>query len=185
MADDTVARHKRACDAFAAVADQVQRWDAQSPCTEWDARGVVEHVIGFHEMLVLRPLGVKADRPKDDAPARWKATQTAIIDAISRPGALDEQVDMGGGNMVDLENLVQTLTTDVLVHSWDLAKAGGVDPKLDEELCNLGYERASKSREQFAKSDMFGGEVPVPDDAPVCSKLLGIMGRDPGWTSPA
>ena len=181
---ETVARHERACDAFAAVADQVESWEAQSPCTEWDARGVVEHVIGFHEMLVLRPLGVKADRPKDDAPARWKATQSAIIEAISRPGALDGEVDMGGGNMVGLEGLVQTLTTDVLVHCWDLAKAGGIDPSLDEELCALGYERASKSREQFAKSDMFESEVAVADDAPVCSKLLGIMGRDPDWTPP-
>ena len=30
------------------------RWDRPSPCADWDARGVVEHVIGFHEVLVLR-----------------------------------------------------------------------------------------------------------------------------------
>ncbi len=181
MSDETVARHERACEGFAAVAEKVGTWEVPSPCTEWDARGVVEHVIGFHEVLVLRPLGVKANRPKDDAAARWRATQSAIVEAISRPGALDEEVDMGGGNMVGLRNLVQTLTTDVLVHTWDLAKAAGIDPPLDRELCTLGYERASKSREQFAQSDMFEDEVPVPDDADVCSRLLGIMGRDPDW----
>ena len=185
MADETVTNHERACDAFAEVAAQVQSWDAPSPCTEWDARGVVEHVIGFHEVLVLRPLGVKADRPKEDPVARWKATQAAIIEAISKPGALDEEVDMGGGNKAGLRGLVGTLSTDVLVHSWDLAKAGGVEPKLDTELCTIGYERAEQNREMFAKSDMFGDEVKVPDDADVCSKLLGIMGRDPEWKTPS
>lgn len=39
--------------------------------TEWDARGVLEHVIGFHEvLLLLRPLGIRADRPKNDVPGR-------------------------------------------------------------------------------------------------------------------
>jgi uncharacterized protein (TIGR03086 family) len=185
MADETVTNHQRAFDGFSEVAAQVQSWDAPSPCTEWDARAVVEHVIGFHEVLVLRPLGVKVDRPREDPVARWKATQAGIMEAISKPGVLDEEVDVMGGNKTGLRNLVATLTTDVLVHTWDLAKAGGVDPKLDPELCTLGYERAAQNREQFAKSDMFEDEVKVPDDADVCSKLLGIMGRDPEWTPPA
>ena len=167
------------------MADQVQDWAAPSPCTEWDARAVVEHLIGFHEVLVIRPLGAKANRPKDDPAARWRATQATIIEAIGRDGVLDEDVDVLGGGQTGLRGLVSTLTTDVLVHTWDLARAAGVDPQLDAELCALGYERASKSREQFAKSDMFENEVAVPDDADVCSKLLGIMGRDPEWEPPA
>jgi uncharacterized protein (TIGR03086 family) len=184
MADDTVVRHTRACDGFAAVANSVTSWDAPSPCTEWDARGVVEHVIGFHEILVLRPLGVKANRPREDAAARWRATQEAILEAIGRDGVLDEDVDVLGGGQTGLRNLVTTLTTDMLVHTWDLARADGQDVELDHELCRLGYERAAKSREQFEASDMFGVEVEVADDADVCSKLLGIMGRDPRWEPP-
>ena len=34
-----------------------ERWSAPTPCTEWTARDVVEHVIGFHDFLLLRPLG--------------------------------------------------------------------------------------------------------------------------------
>src|SRR5262249_14411597 len=161
---------------FAAVADNVQRWDAPSPCSEWDARGVVEHVIGFHEILVLRPLGVKVDRPREDPAARWRVTAAGIMDAIGRPGALDGDVDVLGSGTVGLRNLVSTLTTDVLVHTWDLARADGQDLTLDHELCQLGYDRASKSRDQFAASDMFGDEVAVAEHADVCSKLLGIMG---------
>ncbi|MDQ1466873.1 MAG: hypothetical protein QOH10_1288, partial [Actinomycetota bacterium] len=59
--DELVVRHRRACDGFAGVADRVpaERWTAATPCSEWDARALVEHVIGFHEFLLLRPLGVR------------------------------------------------------------------------------------------------------------------------------
>jgi len=35
----------------------------------------------------------------------------------------------------DLSRLLPVLTTDVLVHHLDLARAVGVDPQLDPELC--------------------------------------------------
>lgn len=182
--DEVIERHQRACDGFARVTDQITNWAAPSPCSDWDARAVVEHLIGFHEVLILRPLEVKANRPKDDVPARWRATQAAIIEAISKPGVLDDHTDDAGETKPGLRGLVSVLSTDVLVHTWDLAKSNGVDPQLDTELCTLGYERAAQSRDQFAKSDMFSDEVPVPDDADTCSKLLGIMGRDPEWQPP-
>jgi mycothiol maleylpyruvate isomerase-like protein len=70
--DPLIERHRRACDGFARVADAVpvDRWTSPSPCTEWDARAVVEHVIGFHEILLLGPMGVRAHRPRDDEAAR-------------------------------------------------------------------------------------------------------------------
>jgi uncharacterized protein (TIGR03086 family) len=182
--DQTIERHRRALDGLAAVADRVTDWEAPSPCTEWDARAVVEHVIGFHEILVLRPLGVKVQRPREGPPERLRVTADRIIEGIGKDGALDGDIDVMGGSNTGLRGLVEVLTTDVLVHTWDLAKAGGLDVELDRELCELGYERAAKSRGQFAQSDMFESEVSVPDDADTCSKLLGIMGRDPGWQPP-
>lgn len=49
-----VERHRRALDGFGrAVAAASGRWDAPTPCTDWDAEGVVDHVIGFHQVLLL------------------------------------------------------------------------------------------------------------------------------------
>src|SRR6476619_5722064 len=63
---DPVERHRRACAGFLYVADLVpaDRWDRPTPCSEWDTRALVEHVIGFHEVLLLRPMGVQANRPR-------------------------------------------------------------------------------------------------------------------------
>jgi hypothetical protein len=33
--------------------------------------------------------------------------------------------------------------------------------------------------------EVFGPEVPVPEDAPLQHRLLGFIGRDPDWAPPA
>ena len=67
IADDLGERHLAVCRRFGeTVAAANGKWDRRSPCDAWDARGVLEHVIGFHDVLLLRPLGLKPDRPRHD-----------------------------------------------------------------------------------------------------------------------
>jgi uncharacterized protein (TIGR03086 family) len=148
------------------------RWEAPSPCSEWDARGVVEHVIGFHDVLLLKPLHAKPTRPPDDPIVRWSLTVDALFSALASPTALDEK----------RTSLLGVLTTEVLVHTWDLSKATGRDVTLDFDLCEIGLARAAANRERLAASDMFGASVPVAETASVQDRLLGLFGRDPGWT---
>ena len=119
-------------------------WDNPSPCTEWDARGVVEHVIGFHDVLLLRPTGTKPQRPKDDPVARWDVTGAAIRTAIDRAATQPTSAD--DPSQPDLARLLPMLTTELLLHSWDLARAVGVDPRLDSGLCEASYEMALLQR---------------------------------------
>jgi len=166
---DRVARHERACAGFSRVVDAAGgRWDSPSPCTEWDARGVVEHVIGFHEVLMLRPLSVKAHRPHEGTEARWSATRDAIFTALA------------GDVPDDIRGLLPALTTEVLVHTWDLARAVGGDDRLDAELCEQAWAALPEDR-SLRDSGMFGAAVPVADDAPVQERLVAFYGRDPRW----
>jgi uncharacterized protein (TIGR03086 family) len=171
---DLVEQHRRACDGFTrAVASAAGSWSAPSPCSEWDARGVLEHVIGFQDKMLLEPLGAKPSRPKDDPAARWAVTVEALFAALDKPDALDEK----------MSSMLGVLTTDVLVHTWDLAKATGNDVDLDPELCEIGYERAQQNLDKFAMSEMFASPVEVRDDASIQDKLLGVFGRDPAWSA--
>jgi len=181
--DPLITRHRRACDGFAAVAEAVpaDRWSALSPCTEWDARAVVEHVIGFHEFLLLRPMGLRANRPRDDEAARWRATAAALFDALQEPGALDRKVGLVGGGESTPRTMLAALTIDVLIHTWDLARATGVTVTLDTELTDLAYDAALASRAGRASSDMFAPEVDVAADADTLTKLLALNGRSPTW----
>jgi uncharacterized protein (TIGR03086 family) len=185
MAENLGELHARARAGFSRVVDAVDpaRWDAPSPCTEWDARGVVEHVIGFHEVLLLRPLEVKAHRPRDDEAARWHATDAALSSALAPAGILDTEVDGLGGRGTPVRRLLPALTTDVLVHTWDLARATGVAPNLDEALCDAALATAQAAADTIRTSGMFGSEVHVPRNAPVADRMLAFFGRDPAWTS--
>ena len=128
--DDVAERHLAACRRFGeAVAAGEGKWDRPSPCDAWDARGVLEHVIGFHDVLLLRPLGLKPDRPRDDPRARWRSTYDALTAAL----------ESGRASQLDAYRLMPNLTRDVVVHTWDLARAVGADDRLDPGWCELLY----------------------------------------------
>ncbi len=97
---------------------------------------MLEHVIGFHDVLLLRPLGCKPDRPRDDPRRRWELTVQRLGEAFSREDLFERVLEVPAvGNdpaaHVDARALVPALTRDVLVHTWDLARAVGADDRLD------------------------------------------------------
>jgi uncharacterized protein (TIGR03086 family) len=67
---------------------------------------------------------------------------------------------------------------DVLVHTWDLARATGQDERLDPDEVHDTYERMLPADEMI-RGDQFGPKVPVPDDADEQTKLLAFVGRTP------
>jgi uncharacterized protein (TIGR03086 family) len=127
---DLVDAHRRACAEFSRTAALVHpdQWEQPTPCSEWDARALVEHVIGFHDFLLLRPMGVRANRPRTDPVARWEATRIAIFTALDAPGALDQATDLPGGGQSTPRKMLGALTTEMLVHTWDLAEATDQQP---------------------------------------------------------
>lgn len=178
--DHSIYRHRRACHGFGTAVEQVgDRWDAASPCADWDARALLEHVIGFHEILLLRPLGVKANRPKDDVPGRWVATQLAIFTALDANWG--RPVDLPGGSVLDVAKLLPALTTDVLVHTWDLGKAIGIEPSLDEELCERALSGAQAHEAALRSTGMYSDAVAVSASATMQSRLVAYLGRNPDW----
>lgn len=181
--DERIDGHLRACAGFtSAVTAAEGRWDEPTPCSDWDVRALVEHVIGFHEVLVLGPLDVQAHRPRRGEQARWEKTHQAIRTALDGAGATDRPIAVPGGEETALGDLLPALTTDVLVHTWDLAVAVGADSRLDAGLCSSAYESARAHSARFRASSAFGAEVEVSRQADAQSKLLALLGRDPGWT---
>ncbi len=168
--------YRAACEAFADALRAVgDRWDAPTPAKEGNAGQVADHVFGFHESLLLRPLEVVPPvRSNDQRVARWSAIVGALFPALERPGALEAR-----------ELLVGVLATDVLVHSWDLRRAADVAVSLDPVLCQFGYDRALVNREVLEEAGAIERHNAVSDDAPIQERLLGLFGRDPDWCYPA
>lgn len=173
---DVAKRHLAVCRRFGeAVASAEGRWGARSPCDEWDARGVLEHVIGFHDVLLLRPLKLKPDRPRDDPQLRWQSTYDALAAAF----------ESGRATRLDAYRLMPSLTRDVLVHTWDLARAVGADDRLDPGWCQLSLAGLQADPQSLTASGMFNAPIAVSGEIDVQARLLARLGRDPGWRSEA
>jgi uncharacterized protein (TIGR03086 family) len=61
----------------------------------------------------------------------------------------------------------------------DIALAIGVEPNLPAELVQGVWDEVSPHAEEWRTIGVFGAAVPVPDDAPLLDRLLGLTGRDP------
>ena len=184
-------RHLAVCRRFGeSVRAAHGKWDCRSPCDLWDARGVLEHVIGFHDVLLLRPLGLKPDRPRDDPQIRWELTYGALDKAFEPGRRLFErivdvpQLQRNPATRLDARAMMPGLTRDVLVHTWDLARAVGADDRLDNGWCEHFYAALPTDTAALSVSGMFHAPVAVGDHIDVQSKLLARLGRNPGWRSP-
>ena len=191
MAEGLGERHLAVCRRFGeAVHAANGKWDRRSPCDAWDARGVLEHVIGFHDVLLLRPLGLKPNRPRDDPQMRWELTYSQLEKAFE-PGRrlFDRIVDIPElqGNPAarrDAGAMMPNLTRDVLVHTWDLARAVGADYRLDPQWCEQFYAALPSDTQALSITGMFDAPAAVGDHTDVQSKLLARLGRNPDWQPP-
>ncbi|MGB8389783.1 maleylpyruvate isomerase family mycothiol-dependent enzyme [Mycobacterium sp.] len=179
--------HLAVCRRFGeAVRSANGKWERRSPCDAWDARAVLEHVIGFHDVLLLRPLGLKPNRPQNPL-ARWKLTYDSLTEAFNPRRALFEKVigvpkvGKDPATRLDARKLVPSLTRDVLVHTWDLARAVGADDRLDPGWCELCYANLPADLRALSASGMFNPPVAVNDGVDMQARLLARLGRDPSW----
>ena len=191
MADGLGDRHLAVCRRFGeSVRAANGKWDRRSPCDAWDARGVLEHVIGFHDVLLLRPLGLKPDRPRDDPQIRWELTFAALQQAFEPAQRLFErvvdvpQLHDNPATRLDARAIMPNLTRDVLIHTWDLARAVGADDRLDARHCEQCYAELPTDPDALSISGMFDAPVAVGDQTDVQSKLLARLGRNPHWQPP-
>ena len=49
-------------------------------------------MFGFHDVLLLRPLGVKPDRARDDPQRRWELTFERLPEEFSREGVFERVI---------------------------------------------------------------------------------------------
>ncbi len=68
------------------------------------------------------------------------------------------------------------------LRAHDIAKALGVEPDLPAELVRGVWDEVRPHAEEWRAIGVFPAAVPVPGDAPLLDRLLGLTGRPPGGT---
>ena len=131
--------------------------------------------------MVLRPgVGDPGGPAVDDDPAAaWSALRVGIQDALADPEVSMREFDGPMGRTTIEQAIDMIVTGDVLVHTWDLARATGLDETLDPDEVHRMYEGIEPHDEALRSSGHYGARFAIPDDADEQTKLIAFMGRDP------
>jgi uncharacterized protein (TIGR03086 family) len=162
---------------------------APTPCTDWDVRTLLNHLIGtlwLSEALFadstprhpMAPGGVPESDLADGDPAAAYAEASAV--ALAAAGSGDALTRVHVTPLGDMPGpvLAGFTTLDILVHGWDLAKATGQPAALEPALAGhvLAFAQQALTAEE-SRAGRIGPAVAVPADAPVADRLIGFLGR--------
>ncbi len=179
---DPAARHRAVTAGFTGLVQGASDWDAPSPVAGWRARDVVGHLVEWFPGFLNSATGLVLDRgpsPEQDPVAAWQVHAGAVQRLLDGPGATTPFSHPMLGEMALPVAVDRFYTTDVFLHTWDLARATGQDERLDTGTCADLLAGMAPIEELLRSSGQYGPAVPVPDDADVQTRLLGFIGRDP------
>jgi uncharacterized protein (TIGR03086 family) len=169
---------------------------APTPCTRFDVAQLRHHVVGWLDLFAAgfadprgqAPAGIEDDVHLDQTPEEAAAAVRAAaerLDRAVRAGATDRPLRLGDSAMPG-DMALSMILWEYQVHGWDLARATGQEwaPPAAAAEESLAFAPAMLTDDYQGPGKAFEARVPVPDSAPALDRLLGLSGRDPGWSTP-
>lgn len=173
--------------------DQVRpdQWDLPTPCSEWDVRSLVGHVVKGARYYVRLFQGSSRDDAwtemevasnlvlGSDPVASYLQNEAAFRSALTTPGALGRLCHHQAGD-ISGEQLLGARVSDVAIHTWDLARAVSLDEQLPEPVIAMVWEMM----EPWFASGQVGPYYAPPNQADdkaatLQIRLLRASGRTP------
>lgn len=177
-------------DLAAGVPDA--RLAGPTPCPDYTVGGLLGHIAGLAVAFrdaARKDLGATTDTAPDAAapplPADWREELPRVLGELAEawrdPAAWTGMTRAGG---VDLPGDIagEVAVDELVIHGWDLARATGQEYAPDQAALRASHAFLLASVEDEGRAEIFGAVVPVPDDAPLLDRAVGLSGRDPGWT---
>ncbi|MFJ1607294.1 TIGR03086 family metal-binding protein [Streptomyces sp. NPDC088253] len=169
-----------------------EQLDRDTPCPGLAVHNMLGHVGGLAVAFRdagRKDLGVTTDTSPGsvvpDIGPDWRETLPKALDELAEawrePAAWTGETRAGG---VPLPGAVAgaVAADELVVHGWDLARATGQEYEPDEVALRAAYGFLAAAAENAGPGGgVFGPVVPVPDDAPLLDRVIGLSGRDPGW----
>ncbi len=161
------------------------QWNSPTPCTEWDVRALVNHVVGelrwIPPLLAGRTIAEVGDQFAGDLlgnqpkPA-WAVASQQAIEASLQPGTMERTVHLSSGDR-RADAYISEVATDLVIHTWDLARGIGADDRLDRELVDFAQATLKPQVEAWRAAGAFAPAVNVPQGADVQTQFLALVGR--------
>jgi len=178
-------KYRRAVADLSAVVDAVpaDRWSAPSPCAGWTASHLVGHLIGgFQRISAVETGPVPEPDPAtaagDDPAAAYAEARDQALGVLTDEN-LAKKVESPMGPISLDQEVGMFSTPDVLIHTWDLARAAGIAVELDADLVRETYGALLPLDAMIRTPAVFGPKVEPPADADLQTTLLCFTGRQP------
>jgi uncharacterized protein (TIGR03086 family) len=168
--------------------------DRPTPCYDYRLGDLLDHIAGL--AVAFAAAGTKETAGIGDRPPHadvaglapdWREHIPRDLDALAAAWRSPEAwTGMTRIAATDMPGEVVGLIAldEVVIHGWDLAKATDQDFAVDEAALAAVHgfvtHLTDPSQAQL-RSRVFAPEVPVPPDAPLLDRVLGLAGRNPQW----
>ncbi|MFE6870373.1 TIGR03086 family metal-binding protein [Kitasatospora sp. NPDC057692] len=157
-----------------------------TPCTEYDLRALLGHVVGGIHRLAYTGEGgycldvaaATGELPDDGWPAALGRARARVTAAWADDAKLDRPTSAPWGE-VPGRNAVGGYVLETVTHSWDIAHALGTGLPLDERLAEAALAIALVALPAGPRGDgvPFGPALPAPADADPYTRLAAHLGR--------
>ena len=179
-------RYAAAAVNFTRLVGGVSDWDGPSPVKEWTAREVVEHLVTWVPGMIGGGSGLEfpsGEGALADPVEAWRALDERLREVLADDElAATVHSNPHTGQAPVAQVIDGYVTPDLVFHGWDLARASGQDPELDEDYIAGAYAGMTGMADMIRGSGQFGVQQDVPADASVVEKFFAFIGRDPRWT---
>jgi len=114
----------------------------------------------------------------NDPAGTTDAAVAAARRSFDEDGALERTVHLSFGDFSG-DNYCWQLISDLVVHTWDLARGIGADDTMDQALAEQVHDFVAPMLAQMAGSPYFAAPKTVGDNASAQDILLAASGRQP------
>ena len=179
MSQDVIDRFNHLVAEFDArvQAAPADSWGNAAPCDGWTATDVVDHVASNANGLVAGLTGTEAAQfDKGNVVASWGETRDRVLATVGTAD-LSQQVAGPFGPMPAEQLIGRLICTDVLVHTWDLARAVGGDERLDADAVAGAYSGLKPMDAMLRMPGVFGPKIEPADGDDAQTEFLKFLGR--------
>lgn len=185
---DPADRHRRIAGTFRERADATTDWRAPSPVPAWTAGDVVAHLVEWFPPFLAAGAGIElptGPEVADDPAGAWRAQADAVQAILDDPASGERTFEHPHVPATPLPGAIDRFyTTDVFLHTWDLARATRQDDQLDPDECAALLAGMEPLDDLLRASGQYGPKVPAAPDADPQTRLLAFIGRNPAWHPP-
>jgi uncharacterized protein (TIGR03086 family) len=166
-----------------------------TPCPDWPVAALLDHLMGlswaFTQAARKRTDAPGTDEPPpppsaDHLPPHWRSRLPVLLEDLASawrdPSAWTGTSRVGGVTM-PAAALGAVAMNELVMHSWDLARATGQEYAVDPRTLEVLIEFLAQGPAEGSPG-LFGPVVPVDSEDDLLDQAVALAGRDPRWRRP-